>query len=118
MILQITNPSAPAWAIKVVYDNFHKFSATFAAHYLRRVPELVRHDVVEEWVDARGQEVSDAGDVGEGDVDTHEEAIAAEGLVHDLAVHGHNALSVERRPAEEEADDDGNCNENGSNRFA
>lgn len=67
------------------------------------------HDVVEEWVDASGEEVTDARNVSEHDVDSHEKVIAAKRFVHDFPINGHNSLCVERRPAQEESHDDGDC---------
>lgn len=70
--------------------------------YLRGIPELVAHDVVQERIDARRQKVRDAGNVSQSNVDPHEEIVAAEGLVSHLPVNCHDALSVKRRPAQEE----------------
>lgn len=72
--------------------------------YLRGISELVAHDVVQERIDARRQEVRDAGNVSQSNVDPHKEIVAAEGLIPQLPVNCHDALSVERRPAQEERD--------------
>lgn len=70
----------------------------------------MRHYVVQEWIDAGGEEVGYAGDVSESHVQTHEQIIALEGLVHYLSVNRHDTLCMKRRPAEEESDDDGDWN--------
>lgn len=66
------------------------------------------HQVIEEWVDASGEEIRDARNVGKHDVDTHEKVVAAERLFHYFPVDRHDALSMERCPAKEKSDNDDN----------
>lgn len=75
------------------------------AYYLRGVPEFVTHDVVEERIDAGWQEVGDPRNVSQHDVHAHEEVVTPKGFFHNLAVHRHDSLRVERRPAQEERHD-------------
>jgi hypothetical protein len=70
----------------------------------------MRHYVVEKWIDAGGEEVCDARDVSQHNVNPHEEVVAAERLAHYLSVDGHNALSMEWCPAEEKTNDNGDWN--------
>lgn len=84
-------------------------SKSFLTH-LGSVSELMRHYVVEKWIDACRQKVCDAWDVSENDVDTHKQIIAAERLVHNFAVNGHDTLSMEWSPTEEETNNDSNWN--------
>ena len=64
------------------------------------LPELERHDVVEDRVDDGADVVEDAGDVVESVLDARQPF----DLVGD--VEREEPLSVERRPADEERDDD------------
>ena len=74
--------------------------------YLERLAELVGHDVVEHRVHSGGHVVQHAGGVGQRFV--HSEQERAVGLVA-ACVHRQQALSVERRPADEEGHHDCNC---------
>lgn len=75
-----------------------RVTESFSA-YLRGISELVAHYIVEKWIDAGWQEVADAWDVSKGDIDSHEQVVAAEWLLHNFPVHRHDPLSVKRRPA-------------------
>lgn len=71
--------------------------------YLERLAELERHDVVEDGVDGGWHVVEDAREVGDDHVDVQDDRR------HRLVtwahtVDGDQALSVERRPADEESD--------------
>lgn len=62
------------------------------------------HDVVQQRVDTRRQEVQDAGNVRQHRVAVEEELVVGVGYV---PVHGHQPLGVKRCPAEEERRHDG-----------
>lgn len=74
--------------------------------YPGRVPELVAHDVVQQRIDAGGQEVQYAGCVVQHHVHLVEEHVLRLGK---HTVHGHQTLRVERCPADEKRCHNGHC---------
>lgn len=71
--------------------------------HLKRGPELVRHEVVEQRVDGRRQVVQDARHVGEHLVDVDDRLVRVV-IVSGFSVDGHQSLRLERCPAHEECD--------------
>lgn len=72
-----------------------------APAHLKRGPELVRHEVVEQRVDGRRQVVQDARHVGEHLVDVDDRLVRMV-FVNGFPVDGHQSLRLERCPAHEE----------------
>jgi len=72
--------------------------------YLKSLAELVTHDVVQQWVDAGGEEVEHTGRVIKYP-EVVVEGIPADAYINQVqSVDGHQSLGVEGSPAEEEGD--------------
>jgi len=79
--------------MKAIKTNFRGLA------HLKSLSKLVAHDVVEQRVDAGGEEVEDAGRI----VEDAEHVVEPLGLdARGGAIDGHQALGVEGGPADEE----------------